>query len=202
MGFLKNFFDKRNTEGVEVTNEINELYDIKNKINEVILSIDEVEESIDYENFLNTNTYLKFNKVFSVFEDIKNSNSKNFLYNNLGEIFVEYEKNLNTLNNELLLKKLEIEEMLVKNKVLSDEIISFTKSVNKVKSEGAIVMKQKITQLRNIKDNLTYKRDDFIKKEDTLNKELEELYVLLTKNIDEFIELSQFILLYLDETEN
>ena len=202
MGFLKNFFDKRNTEGVEVTNEINELYDIKNKINEVILSIDEVEESIDYENFLNTNTYLKFNKVFSVFEDIKNSNSKNFLYNNLGEIFVEYEKNLNTLNNELLLKKLEIEEMLVKNKVLSDEIISFTKSVNKVKSEGAIVMKQKITQLRNIKDNLTYKRDDFIKKEDTLNKELEELYVLLTKNIDEFIELSAFILLYLDETEN
>ena len=202
MGFLKNFFDKRNTEGVEVTNEINELYDIKNKINEVILSIDEVKESIDYENFLNTNTYLKFNKVFSVFEDIKNSNSKNFLYNNLGEIFVEYEKNLNTLNNELLLKKLEIEEMLVKNKVLSDEILSFTKSVNKVKSEGAIVMKQKITQLRNIKDNLTYKRDEFIKKEDTLNKELEELYVLLTKNIDEFIELSQFILLYLDETEN
>ena len=173
----------------EIEKNILDITVIINLLND-FSELKEIEVSSDYETFLESEGYVLIKKIQKIFDKIYSSGTKDYLYTSLEDIISLYENKLNVFFQKLSPFEIDIENTLKNTQQLSSEIIQFTSSLNKAKSQG---------QLSRLQAALVKRKDVLVTKENELNISVGSINTELLELIKEFEEVSSFISLYLEE---
>ena len=207
---IKNIYNKILDISKEDDINIEKIEELKNKITsikKIIKLIDNLDsnikqEDLTYENILNSDLYMKINKIKELLIEIKKIDLNILLENNLGSIYLDFEKSIKPLLNKIDKLVNDCTNLINNIDILKDDVKTFTIMLNKSKSKTKIELKQEYDKLQRTRETLFNKKEEYTKLELDLNNQILDIIEEIKINIVMFNELIEYINLYLLEHLN
>ncbi len=182
----------------KLNNGIKELISLLNDFNGII-DIEQINIDLKYEEFLNSENYIYTMKIQNIINKIVENKLEKGLYNELGDMYKNYEikaislfKEINSLEKNISTTTKEIEEF-------ANEVKNFTIYLNKISAKGKIELKNQYDKLQRGREVLINKEKVYKEKEEKLNKDVLDITQKIPHILIEFKEILEYILIFLDE---